>query len=78
MIPYHLDYDDSVWLPVPSEPTEQWPDELVEHRDLSDGTVLVVVLYDDARHELVPADVLDSVDVTPTLADRSTWLPAGS
>lgn len=31
MIPYHLDYDDSVWLPVPSEPTEQWPDELVEH-----------------------------------------------
>ncbi|MHC2999886.1 hypothetical protein [Microbacterium sp. HJ5] len=31
MIPYHLDYDDSVWLPVPEQPTEEWPDELVAH-----------------------------------------------
>lgn len=31
MIPYHLDYDDAVWLPVPAEPGDEWPDLLVDH-----------------------------------------------
>lgn len=52
-------------------------DEQVVRRDLGDGTVLAVVLYGDARRDLVPADVLDSVDVSPELDDPSTWLPLG-
>jgi hypothetical protein len=53
-------------------------DEDVARRDLGDGTVLVAVLYHDARHHLDATDLLDSADVTPKLGDRSTWLPIGS
>jgi hypothetical protein len=62
-------YSDHLGLPV---------GEHVARRNLGDGTVLVVgSFYGSARHELAPAQILDSVDVSPKLDDRSTWLPVG-
>lgn len=49
----------------------------IVRRDLGDGSVLVAVL-ESARRDLTTAKVLDSVDVSPKLGDRSTWLPVGS
>lgn len=52
--------------------------KVITRRDLGDGTVLVIVRYGAAGSDVTTADLLDSVDVSPKLDDRSTWLPAGS
>lgn len=48
MITYRVDYDEAVWLPIPEEPDDTWPDVVIAHYERVLG-VLPAGLQDALR-----------------------------